>query len=193
MLPAWATVTLTLGALFLGGLITFMTGWAQSRRDRVQATERLGEVAVAGVAGVVVDTSPEGVALDTREATIEYLDDVGRGWQSEVRPALLEFSVRTDSDELRRLARALVAETPGLVAISGRYAQALIHEAKIGSVTPVSIELGKTQLAKHRAVSSRVREAERAIRAHRSPSLLERLRRRLPRRLRRSPLGPAAS
>lgn len=119
MLSAWAIVTITLGASAIAAAATLLNGHLTAARDRerqraeeARRVRDFGARAAANARAAIADTNPDGVMLNTNEAMLEDLRVVFEQWRSTIRPGLLEFAVRTDSEEARRLSREIAGDIP---------------------------------------------------------------------------------
>jgi hypothetical protein len=142
VLPAWATVAITLGAAAISLFSVLLGGWAQGRRDseRQLAEERrrtrdLGSRALVSAIAAIADSEPDGLSINTNPARFDHLEGVRDEWRTTVRPALLEFAIRTDSRDASRLAKNLATEIPKGINRSIFLVEAILRERPTDSLS----------------------------------------------------------
>jgi hypothetical protein len=65
----------------------------------------LGSRALLSAIAAIADSEPDGLSINTNPAMFNHLEGVRDEWRTAVRPALLEFAIRTDSQDASQLAR----------------------------------------------------------------------------------------
>jgi hypothetical protein len=114
-MPAWAIVTITLGATAIAVAGTLLSSWLQDRRAQSRATAeartqrvRASADVVAGIEILLSDADPDRLAINVdRDAPLAAYVPLERDWLRNLRPALATFALADESPDVRTLGRQL--------------------------------------------------------------------------------------
>ena len=114
-MPAWAIVTITLGATAIAVAGTLLSSWLQDRRAQSRATAeartqrvRASADVVAGIEILLSDADPDRLAINVdRDPPLAAYVPLERDWLRNLRPALATFALADESPDVRTLGRQL--------------------------------------------------------------------------------------
>lgn len=116
-MPAWATVTVTLGTTAIAVAGTLLGGWlqdrrAQSRNEAEARSQRVREGAdlIARIEVLLSDANPDRIGANVdRDSPMSTLAGLQADWLNNLRPTLASFALADESAGVRTVGRGLEA------------------------------------------------------------------------------------